>query len=70
MSDPLGTYINDHLSGSAYAIDLVEFMRDTYSRRTLINRNTSFGLKTFPNGGGSGWRGTAYPRRSCWRSLS
>jgi hypothetical protein len=30
MSDPLAIYMNDHLAGSAYAIDLVEFMRDTY----------------------------------------
>jgi hypothetical protein len=30
MSDPLGTYLNDHLAGAAHAIDLVEFMRDRY----------------------------------------
>jgi hypothetical protein len=30
MSNPLRTYIEDHLAGSAYAIDLVEFIRDTY----------------------------------------
>lgn len=35
MSDPLATYMNDHLAGSAYAIDLVEFMRDTYEGQEL-----------------------------------
>lgn len=35
MSDPLGTYMSDHLAGSAYAIDLVEFMRDTYEGQEL-----------------------------------
>jgi hypothetical protein len=35
MSDPLATYINDHLAGSTYAIDLVEFMRDTYEGQEL-----------------------------------
>ena len=35
MSNPLGTYINDHLAGSAYAIDLVEFLRDTYEGQEL-----------------------------------
>lgn len=30
MSNPLATYINDHLAGSAYAVDLVEFLRDTW----------------------------------------
>jgi hypothetical protein len=30
MSNPLGTYLNDHLAGAAHAIDLVEFMRDRY----------------------------------------
>ena len=35
MSNPLGTYINDHLAGSAYAIDLVEFLRDTYEGEEL-----------------------------------
>ena len=28
-------YINDHLAGSANAIDLVEFMRDTYEGQEL-----------------------------------
>lgn len=35
MSDPLRTYINDHLAGSAYAIDLVEFLRDNYEGQEL-----------------------------------
>jgi hypothetical protein len=35
MSNPLGTYINDHLAGSAYAIDLVEFLRDAYEGQEL-----------------------------------
>jgi len=35
MSDPLATYINDHLAGSAYAMDLVEFLRDTYEGQEL-----------------------------------
>jgi hypothetical protein len=30
MSDPLGTYLHDHLAGAAYAIDLAEFMRDQH----------------------------------------
>jgi hypothetical protein len=30
MSDPLGTYLHDHLAGAAHAINLVEFMRDRY----------------------------------------
>jgi hypothetical protein len=35
MSDPLATYMNDHLAGAAYAIDLVEFMRDRYEGEEL-----------------------------------
>jgi hypothetical protein len=35
MSDPLATYMNDHLAGSAYAIDLVEFIRDRYEGQEL-----------------------------------
>jgi hypothetical protein len=35
MSDSLATYMNDHLAGSAYAIDLVEFMRDKYEGQEL-----------------------------------
>jgi hypothetical protein len=30
MSDSLGIYLQDHLAGAAYAIDLVEFMRDEH----------------------------------------
>jgi hypothetical protein len=30
MNDSLGTYLHDHLAGAAYAIDLVEFMRDQH----------------------------------------
>ncbi len=29
-NDSLGTYLHDHLAGAAYAIDLVEFMRDCH----------------------------------------
>jgi len=35
MSDPLATYVNDHLAGSAYAMDLVESIRDTYQGQEL-----------------------------------
>jgi hypothetical protein len=35
MSDPLGTYLHDHLAGAAHAINLVEFMRDRYEGREL-----------------------------------
>jgi hypothetical protein len=35
MSDPLATYIHDHLAGSAYAVDLVAFIRDTYEGQEL-----------------------------------
>jgi len=35
MSDPLGTYLNDHLAGAAHAIDLVEFMRDRYEGEVI-----------------------------------
>jgi hypothetical protein len=35
MSHPLGTYLNDHLAGSTYAVDLVEFLRDTYEGQEL-----------------------------------
>jgi hypothetical protein len=31
MSESLATYLHDHLAGAAYAIDLVEFMRDQHS---------------------------------------
>ena len=30
MSDALSTYLHDHLAGAAYAIDLLEFMRDQH----------------------------------------
>jgi hypothetical protein len=35
MSDPLGTYLHDHLAGAAYAIELVEFMRDLHNENDL-----------------------------------
>ncbi|HEY4741304.1 MAG TPA: hypothetical protein VIH76_11980 [Candidatus Acidoferrales bacterium] len=35
MSDSLGTYLNDHLAGSAHAIDLVKSMRDDYAGKPL-----------------------------------
>jgi hypothetical protein len=35
MSDPLGTYLHDHLAGAAYAMDLVEFMRDQHKGNAL-----------------------------------
>lgn len=35
MSDALGTYLHDHLTGAAYAIDLVEFMRDQHKGNDL-----------------------------------
>jgi hypothetical protein len=35
MSNPLRTYINDHLAGSAYAINVVEFLRDNYEGQEL-----------------------------------
>ncbi len=35
MTDSLGTYLHDHLAGAAYAIDLVEFMRDQHSDEDL-----------------------------------
>jgi hypothetical protein len=31
MSDPLATYIEDHLAGATYAIDLLEAIRDRYA---------------------------------------
>jgi hypothetical protein len=30
MNDSLGTYLHDHLAGAAFAVDLVEFMRDQH----------------------------------------
>lgn len=35
MSDSLATYLHDHLAGAAYAIDLVEFMRDKHKGHEL-----------------------------------
>ncbi|MDP9161565.1 MAG: hypothetical protein M3O09_15205 [Acidobacteriota bacterium] len=35
MSDPLATYLHDHLAGAAYAVDLVEFMRDQHQGEEL-----------------------------------
>jgi hypothetical protein len=35
MSDSLSTYLNDHLAGSAHAIDLVKTMRDDYAGKPL-----------------------------------
>jgi len=35
MNNPLDTYMNDHLAGSTYAIDLVEFIRDAYQGQEL-----------------------------------
>jgi hypothetical protein len=35
MSDALGTYLHDHLAGAAYAIDLVELMRDQHKGNDL-----------------------------------
>jgi hypothetical protein len=35
MSDSLSIYLQDHLAGSAYAIDLVEFMRDQHKNDDL-----------------------------------
>jgi hypothetical protein len=35
MSDSLGTYLRDHLAGAAYAIELLEFMRDQHKNDEL-----------------------------------
>jgi hypothetical protein len=35
MSDPLAVYLHDHLAGSAFAIDLLESLRDHYSNDPL-----------------------------------
>ena len=35
MSDSLNIYLQDHLAGAAYAIDLVEFMRDQHTSDEL-----------------------------------
>jgi hypothetical protein len=35
MSDPLATYLQDHLAGAAHAVELVEAMRDYYKGTPL-----------------------------------
>jgi hypothetical protein len=35
MSDPLVTYVEDHLAGAAYAIDLLEAIRDQHAGEPL-----------------------------------
>lgn len=35
MSDPLATYLEDHLAGASYAIDLLEAIRDQYEGESL-----------------------------------
>ncbi len=35
MSDPLATYLHDHMAGSSFAIDLLESIRDQNSREPL-----------------------------------
>jgi hypothetical protein len=35
MSDPLATYLHDHLAGSAHAVDLIEVLRDQYAGEPL-----------------------------------
>lgn len=35
MSDSLATYLQDHLAGAAYAIDVVEFMRDKHKDQEM-----------------------------------
>jgi hypothetical protein len=35
MSDPLATYLHDHLAGSALAADLIEVLRDQYAGEPL-----------------------------------
>ncbi|MCU1294295.1 MAG: hypothetical protein JWP08_3145, partial [Bryobacterales bacterium] len=35
MSDPLATYLHDHLAGSNFAIDLLRSMRDHYPNESL-----------------------------------
>ena len=41
MSDPLATYIEDHLAGGTYAINLLEAMRDQYAGDPLGQFATS-----------------------------
>ncbi len=35
MSDPLVTYLHDHLAGAAFAVDLLKSLRDHYSGQAL-----------------------------------
>jgi hypothetical protein len=35
MSDPLATYLHDHLAGSNFAIELLDSLRDQYSGEPL-----------------------------------
>ena len=35
MSDPLATYLHDHLAGSTFAIELLESLRDRHSKTDL-----------------------------------
>ncbi len=35
MSDPLATYLHDHMAGSSFAIDLLESIRDQHSDEPL-----------------------------------
>jgi hypothetical protein len=35
MSDSLGTYLHDHLAGSNFAVELLEFLRDQHSGEAL-----------------------------------
>lgn len=35
MSNPLATYLHDHLAGAAFAIDLLKALRDQYSDKSL-----------------------------------
>jgi hypothetical protein len=35
MNNPLATYLHDHLAGSAFAIDLLETLRDHYAGEAL-----------------------------------
>ena len=37
MSDPLATYIEDHLAGADYAIDLLQAIRDQYAGEPLAD---------------------------------
>ena len=48
MSDPLSTYLHDHLGGAKAAIDLLEAMRDGHKDAV------SEGFRCISPGGGSG----------------